>query len=150
MVHTDRRPRHPGAMSAQDRPARAGGRLPAMLVCLLVALACLPAVAIAEDGYDLWLRYRPVEAGRSDEYRARFTRLVAPAATATQRATRDELLRGLGGLLGQAPALTDVRATLVGEFGAVFGRTVEPAPAELWRLIESWELAAAPERAKAP
>lgn len=104
MVHIDRRPRHPGVMSAQDRTVRGGGRFLAMLACLLAALACLPAVAVAEDGYELWLRYRPVDAARAGDYRARFTQLVAPTATATQRATRDELLRGLGGLLGQAPA----------------------------------------------
>ena len=35
MVHFDRRPRHPGVMSARDRTVRGGGRLLAMLACLL-------------------------------------------------------------------------------------------------------------------
>jgi len=105
MVHTDRRPRHPGAMSAQDRP----GRTPrpqrailAVLGCLLAALACLP-VAQAEDGYELWLRYRPLDAEQAGDYRARFAQLVAPAQTDVQRVTREELVRGLGGMLGRAP-----------------------------------------------
>ena len=105
MVHTDRRPRHPGAMSAQDRP----GRTPrpqrailAVLGCLLAALACLP-VAQAEDGYELWLRYRPLDAEQARDYRARFAQLVAPAQTDVQRVTREELVRGLGGMLGRAP-----------------------------------------------
>ncbi len=123
MVHIDRRPRHPGVMSAQDRTVRGGGRFLAMLACLLAALACLPAVAVAEDGYELWLRYRPVDAARAGDYRSRFTQLVAPTATATQRATRDELLRGLGGLLGQAPAqgqdLGRAGALLVGTPGSL-------------------------------
>src|SRR5690606_28485498 len=123
MVHIDRRPRHPGVMSAQDRTVRGGGRFLAMLACLLAALACLPAVAVAEDGYELWLRYRPVDAARAGDYRARFTQLVAPTATATQRATRDELLRGLGGLLGHAPAqgqgLGRAGALLVGTPGSL-------------------------------
>jgi alpha-glucuronidase len=57
--------------------------------------------ARAEDGYDLWLRYRPVEAPAA--YRAAASELVAPADTPTQRAARDELARGLTGLLGAAP-----------------------------------------------
>ena len=107
MVHIDRRPRHPGAMSAPDKAGRARGAIPAMLGCLLAVLSCLPLVAQAEDGYDLWLRYKPLESAAAGEYRARFTHLVAPAATPVQRAARDELLRGLGGLLGQAPAQSE-------------------------------------------
>jgi lipoate-protein ligase B len=41
-------------------------------------------------------------------------------------------------LLGAAPDLADVRAALAEQFGVVFGRTVRPAPAELWSLIGSW------------
>src|SRR5690606_18256389 len=104
MVHIDRRPRHPGAMSAGDMPGRGRGGIRAMLGWLLAALSCLPLLAQAEDGYDLWLRHRPVEEAVASDYRARFAQLVAPAATPVQRAARDELLRGLQGLLGQAPA----------------------------------------------
>jgi alpha-glucuronidase len=70
---------------------------------LLTALClALPDVR-AEDGYELWLRYKPVEAALADEYRSRAVELVAPAQTPTQRLARDELRRGLQGLLGRAP-----------------------------------------------
>ena len=38
----------------------------------------LPRRALAEDGYDLWLRYRPVEAAAQARYRAAATAIVAP------------------------------------------------------------------------
>ena len=95
MVHTDRHRRHPAAV---ERAWRAWRGALAILVCLSAALASLPAAA--EDGYELWLRYRPLADAAAQGQRARFAQLVAPASTPTQRAARDELLRGLGGLLG--------------------------------------------------
>lgn len=95
-----------------DAPARrrwAGRTRPTaatMLACLLWLLS-LPALVHAEDGYDLWLRYRPLAAADAVAYRAAMTQLVAPATTPTQVATRDELVRGLTGLLGTAPALSE-------------------------------------------
>ncbi|RPE81204.1 alpha-glucuronidase family glycosyl hydrolase [Vulcaniibacterium tengchongense] len=75
-------------------------------ICLLAAaLGC--GAAQAEDGYELWLRYRPIEAARADGYRAFATQLLAGAATPTQAATREELQRGLRGLLGAAPPLAE-------------------------------------------
>lgn len=76
----------------------------AVLACVL-CLSWLPTPAHAEDGHDLWLRYRPVADAAA--YRANAAQLVAPVATPTQVAARDELLRGLGGLLGGAPSLSD-------------------------------------------
>ncbi len=65
-------------------------------VCLLVCAAS----AHAEDGYDLWLRYRPVEAPWAARYRSFAAEVVAApgANTAAQ-----ELLRGMTGLLGVTP-----------------------------------------------
>ncbi len=102
MVHIDRRPRHPGA-AGRIASVRLRAAAVALLGCVLAALSCLP-VALAEDGYDLWLRYRPLDAHLAEGYRARLGQLVAPAATASQRAARDELRNGLAGLLGRAPA----------------------------------------------
>ena len=102
MVHIDRRPRHPGA-AGRIASVRLRTAAAALLGCVLAALSCLP-VALAEDGYDLWLRYRPLDASLAEGYRARLGQLVAPAATASQRAARDELRNGLAGLLGRAPA----------------------------------------------
>ncbi|KAF1692454.1 alpha-glucuronidase family glycosyl hydrolase [Pseudoxanthomonas daejeonensis] len=70
---------------------------------LALFLPTLPAAA--EDGHDLWLRYLPVQESRVAAYRAQATELAAATATPTQRVARDELLRGLQGLLGTAPAV---------------------------------------------
>jgi alpha-glucuronidase len=74
------------------------------LSCVLLTASCLAMpVAHAEDGYELWLRYKPVGASVAKEYQSRTVELVAPAQTPTQRLTRDELLRGLQGLLSRTP-----------------------------------------------
>ncbi|MEO8395767.1 MAG: alpha-glucuronidase family glycosyl hydrolase, partial [Chloroflexota bacterium] len=54
-----------------------------------------------EDGYDLWLRYPLIDnAERLAEYRAAIQRIVFRADSPTLIVARDELLRGLRGLLG--------------------------------------------------
>ena len=64
------------------------------------------SAARAEDGYDLWLRYRLVaDAARLAEYRTAIQRLVVQGDSPTLRAARDELVIGLTGLLGRAPAV---------------------------------------------
>jgi alpha-glucuronidase len=69
-----------------------------MLLALLAWTA--PVAAVAEDGYELWLRYRPVsDAEALNRYRAAFTGLVMDAPSPTLRAARDEITRGLRGLL---------------------------------------------------
>ena len=75
-----------------------------LLAAVLVLLGCMGSVH-AEDGYDLWLRYVPVDSSLAEQYRTRLGEMVAPDQTATQRAAREELMRGLGGLLGSAPRL---------------------------------------------
>jgi len=106
--------------------ARAGAswrRLGLLAACWLAALLPMSTV-LAEDGHELWLRYVPVEPARQADYRAHATELVADAATPTGRATREELLRGLGGLLGQAPAI----ATRAGREGALVVGTPASSP----------------------
>jgi len=97
--------------------------LAAWLLLLPLLLAVLPAWA--EDGYDLWLRYRPLPDTLAQPYRLQVRSLLAPAATPTQAAARDELLRGLQGLLGHSPALVE---TIDGE-GAVVVGTPASSPA---------------------
>jgi alpha-glucuronidase len=73
-------------------------RLGALL--LLLGLLAAPA-AWAEDGYELWLRYQPVADARLQAaYRAAITSVVVAGDSPTAGATREELTRGLGGLLG--------------------------------------------------
>src|SRR5690606_22624283 len=83
-------------------PAR---RLGLGALCILLLSCLLAAPALAEDGYDLWLRYQPLPAGLAKQYRDVGTQLVAPDGTETQRVARQELVRGLGGLLGREPAI---------------------------------------------
>ncbi|MFE9062053.1 alpha-glucuronidase family glycosyl hydrolase [Streptomyces violaceusniger] len=55
----------------------------------------------AEDGYDLWLRYRRVEdPGQLGRYRAALGTLVWQGGGPLQRSAVEELVRGLTGLLG--------------------------------------------------
>ena len=61
-----------------------------------------------EDGYDLWLRYPLIDdAERLAEYRAAIQQVFFPVTTPTLIAARDEVLRGLSGLLGQPIPLTN-------------------------------------------
>jgi alpha-glucuronidase len=81
-------------------------------LCLAVGLisASLGASAAhAEDGYDLWLRYRPLPAAQRPAVRT-----IAPSAdTPTLKIARAELQRGLDGLIGGAAA-SDAPSILLG------------------------------------
>ena len=82
------------------------GRSLTPFVAILLAVAT-PSAAHAEDGYDLWLRYRLVgDAARLAEYRGALQWLVVDGDSPTLRAVRDELVTGLTGLLGRAPRLS--------------------------------------------
>jgi alpha-glucuronidase len=87
------------------------------LIALLV-LFCLASVAQAEDGYDLWLRYPPVEKTWLGKYRAEATALVTAGSSPTIVAARDELARGLSGLLGRKMRIDD---TLRANGAVLFG-----------------------------
>jgi len=65
----------------------------------------LSARAADEDGYRLWLRYPLLPAAPRTQLAARTTAIVTLApASPTVDAAREELQRGLGGLLGRTPA----------------------------------------------
>ena len=72
---------------------------------LLLALLALAPCANAEDGYDLWLRYRLLPAQWLATYSPEATEIVADGHSATLDIAQSELLRGLSGLLGATPAL---------------------------------------------
>src|ERR1044071_7593559 len=76
--------------------------LPVQALAILAAfVACLwPSAALAEDGYDLWLRYRPVSAAAQATYIDNALTIVPGAETPTLAAARSELQRGLNGLIG--------------------------------------------------
>ena len=75
-----------------------------MLLAVLLACAGSHAAPVAaEDGYDLWLRYRPIEAEWAERYRAAAAQLVMNGRSPPLEAAKDELQRGLKGLLGAEP-----------------------------------------------
>ena len=76
--------------------------LPALLA-LMALLASGSQLAHAEDGYDLWLRYRPAESPWDVRYRASARELLPP--TQGSEAAREELQRALAGLLGTTPSI---------------------------------------------
>ena len=102
--------------------------LVATMVSLLGAGASA-ATAPGEDGYDLWLRYRPVESAWATGYQGVARVLVVPGESATLAAARDELRSGLGGLLGTVPAEADA----VRQDGAILVGTPRTSP-EIRRL----------------
>ena len=79
--------------------------------------------AHAEDGHELWLRYRQVAAAQAERDRAHASQLIAGRDTATQVAARSELLQGLGGLLG---ATLPVSETVTQDGAIVVGTPVRP------------------------
>src|SRR5262245_26568675 len=85
-------------MCQAARRARAARRL-GFLIAVLVALPVCGARA--ESGYQLWLRYNPIDdAALRDSYRRAMTALVVTSQSPTGRAIRARLKRGLNGLFG--------------------------------------------------
>src|ERR1700728_1222954 len=81
-------------------------------LCLLICAGS----AHAEDGHDLWLRYRPVEAPWAARYRSFATEVVADPGA---QFAAQELLRGMAGLL----SVTPIEASRVTRNGAIVLRT---------------------------
>ena len=82
----------------------------ANIVRVLLSIAALLLVQSAnaadEDGYDLWLRYRPPAGARQAELTAQARSIVLKApASPTVDAAVAELQRGLGGMLGHPAPL---------------------------------------------
>jgi alpha-glucuronidase len=95
---------------------------PAVVLALATFVGLAPAQA--EDGYALWLRYAQAGAERGPDA-PRVSQLAIAEATPTQRATRDELLRGLQALQGQAPRV----AGHIDRAGALLVGTPQSLPA---------------------
>jgi alpha-glucuronidase len=103
------------------------------LVLGLALVAGFATALHAEDGYELWLRYQPVDdAVLLRDYRAGVSQLVIAGDSRTIRVTRLELERGLSGMLGAKVA----RAAAPSRAGALIVGT--PASS---RLIASLPLA---------
>jgi alpha-glucuronidase len=97
----------------------------ALLALLLLSFAGpAPAAAQGEDGYDLWLRYRPLEQSWQSRYARSATALVGETPSPGLRIARDELQRGLKGLLGTAVPTRKI----VDTDGAIVFGTPESSP----------------------
>ena len=86
-------------------------RLPRILA--IVLSLSLPAIAGAEDGYRLWLRYDPLPEAATSAYADLQTVTLATATgedSPTIEAARAELATGLAGLLGRDLTITLTRA----------------------------------------
>ncbi len=95
------------------------------LVAALMAMA--PALAWAEDGYELWLRYRPVQGAALAQLQTGARAIVrAGADSPTLQTAVAELKRGVAGMTGREPALTSRIAP-----GALVLATPASAPAGL-------------------
>jgi alpha-glucuronidase len=81
------------------------------LVCLAVALLAGAGVR-AETGYNLWLRYTPIEnAEQATAYTTHARTIVVESQTQTGGIIRAELSRGLSGMLGrEVPPASNVAA----------------------------------------
>jgi alpha-glucuronidase len=124
--------------AASRHPSRAFEPAIALAVSLIAVASLLVAriaradappgsntsAAPADDGYRLWLRYVPVRAVWLARYRISATELVGPALSPTLRAAQAELLRGLTGMLGAAPALA---GDVTRDGAIVFGTPVSSA-----------------------
>lgn len=97
------------------------------LLLLLLSVA-LPGRAAAETGYDLWLRYQPVEPVWQQRYASAVTHVTAPPRSPTIDAALDELRRGLAGMVGQAPVR---REAVMGDGAIVLGTAGSPLIASL-------------------
>lgn len=98
----------------------------ARLICWMMAIAMtvLTPVAMAEDGYDLWLRYARVDGAAAARIAAHASVITAPGDSATMQIIRDELRRGVTGMTGTAPMIADSMRP-----GALWLATPETAPA---------------------
>ncbi len=71
-----------------------------VLFLLIVLAGAVPAMA--EDGYELWLRYpRVADEARLQQYRQLVTEVLVEGRSPTMQAVSAELQRGLAGLLGR-------------------------------------------------
>ncbi|WP_454714456.1 alpha-glucuronidase family glycosyl hydrolase [Caulobacter segnis] len=71
------------------------------LLALVLGLVLVGSAAHAEDGYDLWLRYTPVEAAAKAPYAARAAAIAPVVNSPTLKVAHAELERGLTGLVGK-------------------------------------------------
>jgi len=74
--------------------------LPGVFSAFLIIVSVCPIIS-ADDGYDLWMSYRKLDnAAVSEEYRQAFSSIVIEGDSETLGIVREEVKKGLEGLLG--------------------------------------------------
>ncbi|HEX7803219.1 MAG TPA: alpha-glucuronidase family glycosyl hydrolase [Pseudoxanthomonas sp.] len=71
-------------------------------IVMLMLVLLVPGDAWGEDGYDLWLRYRPLPADQAQRLASKASEVVVQKDRPTLTVAAAELQRGLAGLLGAA------------------------------------------------
>jgi alpha-glucuronidase len=102
-----------------------------VLLTILFTLIALPIPAAAEDGYDAWLRYAPIDA---ETARARYDTLPACVVVAGDsevlRAAQQELIVGVRGMLGRTLRIqanpANEPAIILGKVDALSREVVSP------------------------
>ncbi|MFS2112115.1 alpha-glucuronidase family glycosyl hydrolase [Sphingomonas sp. Sphisp140] len=84
----------------------------------------------AEDGYDLWLRYQPLESSAKARVAPAVRYFVAPTDRPVIAAAADELKRGLGGMLGAVPG----QHGRIDEAGGILIATSDAVPLDVAAL----------------
>jgi len=75
-----------------------------LLIGLTTVVAFAARPAMAEDGHELWLRYRPIEPAWLERYAPAATAIVRHGQSPTLDAAAGELERGLSAMLGRPVA----------------------------------------------
>lgn len=92
-------------------------------ITLLLIYSLYVFAAKAETGYDLWLRYKPVENKiLLQSYRKSITTIITNGSSATMKIVNDELMNGLSGLLqikiNNSPAVNRDGSVIAGTPGS--------------------------------
>lgn len=102
-----------------------------IIFTLLVVLTA--STLWAEDGYDLWLRYKPVEnKTRLTSYRQLVTAIQVNGNSATLQAAKEELLLALKGLTGYSIPVT----TITNKNGTILLTNSALLPSKIRSLIQ--------------
>lgn len=67
---------------------------------VLLTVCGIPSMVIAEDGYEMWLRYQPLAKQEKRQAQRQINRLIIEGDSPTLTAARKELQIGLGSMLG--------------------------------------------------
>jgi alpha-glucuronidase len=101
-------------------------------IFMIFLLLVLPFKASGEDGYELWLRYKSIDAtDKLEEYKKNIQAVYFPGDSPTLQAAREELVKGLEGLLKFSVKFTDS----VKENGTLIVGTPKPS-----KLVASLKL----------